>query len=366
MRILHFYPALFPIKMYGGTPRVVQWLMKEQVKMGHQVFLMALPGSRIDGVEVVEVPENADPEALDRLAPSGVDIIHAYAYTEKHDTKKPMLITYDRMGMIKKFHPNTVFCSKRHAEIHHGKYFIHYGVAAEEYDYSDEKEDYFMFLAMAGWQVKNLEGAIRAVKDAGVKLVVAGGYRPSLSGKITSVGMLGDKRKKELLSRARALLFPVIWDEPFGIVMIEAFACGTPVIGTPFGSLPEVIKKDAGFVCQSHQELASAIKNINSISNRACREQALGYFSIRRMAEDYQKIYEKILERGQLDQQPFLAGDAQPGLQLRLYEGYRPPGFLWRRFGTKLTTLYTNYRESRRVYESDEVSAKTKDLTNFG
>jgi len=345
---------------------MVQWLMKEQVKMGHQVYLMALPGSKIEGVEVVEVPENSGSEFIDRLVPSEVDIIHAHTYTEKHDTKKPMLITYDRMGLIKKFHPNTVFCSKRHAEIHHGKYFIHYGVAAEEYEFSEQKDDYFMFLAMAGWPVKNLEGAIRAVKDAGANLVIAGGYRPSLSGKIKSEGMLGDKRKKQLLSRARALLFPVIWDEPFGIVMIEAFASGTPVIGTPFGSLPEVINKDNGFVCKSHEQLVAAIKNIDTISNRACREQALGYFGIRRMAEDYQKIYEKILERGQLDQQPFLEGDIQPGLQLKLYDGYRPPGVLWRLLGNKLTTLYTNYRESRRVYEDDEVSSKTKDLTNFG
>lgn len=360
MKILHFYPARFPVTMYGGTPRITQWLAREQAKAGHQVYLMALEGSSLEGVEVIGFPENATSEELDRLVPGEVEIIHAYTYGHKHDFKKPFIITHDRMGMVRDFHPNTVFVSKRHAQIHGSNAFIHYGLPAEEYPFTEQKEDYLIFLALASWPVKNLEGAIRVARDAGIKLVIAGGYRLSLDRRIKSLGVLGDKNKKEWLRRAKALIFPVIWDEPFGIVMIEAFACGTPVVGTSFGSLPEVIAPDRGFVCQSHREMVEAVQKLGQISPQKCRAAAENYFHIRRMAEQYFAFYQEILATGYFDKsnQPRLKSDLSPALNLRYYDGYRPANRLWRKLGPYLNSGYARYRNLTREFTSDEIPSR--------
>lgn len=343
--------------MYGGTPRITQWLAREQLKMGHQVYLMALEGSSLPGVEVIGFPANAVSEELDRLVPGDVDIVHAYTYGHKHDFKKPFIITHDRMGMVRDFHPNTVFVSKRHAQIHGSSAYIHYGLPAEEYPFTEQKEDYLIFLALANWPVKNLEGAIRVAREAGTKLVIAGGYRFSLDSRIKSLGVLGDKNKKEWLRRAKGLIFPVIWDEPFGIAMIEAFACGTPVIGSCFGSLPEVIAPDRGFVCHSHREMVEAVQKLDQISPQKCRSSAENYFHIRRMAEQYLGLYQKILANGYFDKsnQPQLKGDSPPAMNLRFYEGYRPAHLFWRKLGPFINSGYARYRNLTRQFASDEI-----------
>jgi glycosyltransferase involved in cell wall biosynthesis len=109
-------------------------------------------------------------------------------------------------------------------------------------------------------------------------------------------GPLDDARKSELLGRAAALLVPVAWEEPFGIVFAEALACGTPVISSPRGALPEIVEPGReGFLCADVAELANAIRNIPRIRRADCRARAEAHFSSRAMFRRYEQLYERRL-----------------------------------------------------------------------
>lgn len=363
MKILYYYPARFPVTMYGGTPRVIQWLISEMASLGQEIYLMALSGSKLDRAEIIPITEDMSSEKILSRVPEKIDLIHIFSYKTLLDFKKPLIITFDRLEPIKNFHPNTVFIGKKQAELHHSRYYVHHGLPYKEYPYSEQKEDYLMFIAPVNSFGKNLDGAIRLAKDSGMKLIIAGGYRFTATRKIQSVGVISEYKKRELLSKAKALLFPILWDEPFGLVMIEAFACGTPVIGTPYGEIPEVVKPGTGFVCRSHSEMISAVKNINSIKPADCRRRVEDHFNSRRMAQEYLALYQKVVEHGYFD--PEHKPWQSPGVDLanvfHFYEGYKPPGFFWKKFGPKLNSLYTRWREFNRIYEPDELH--TKDLT---
>jgi glycosyltransferase involved in cell wall biosynthesis len=110
------------------------------------------------------------------------------------------------------------------------------------------------------------------------------------------VGEQNDEQKAELLRNARALLLPVEWDEPFGLVFIEALACGTPVLSRPMGSLPEIVEDGVhGFLRGSDEELAAACAQLDRIDRRACRERALSRFSVRAMADAYENAYRRVV-----------------------------------------------------------------------
>jgi glycosyltransferase involved in cell wall biosynthesis len=134
----------------------------------------------------------------------------------------------------------------------------------------------------------------------GFKLIIAGGWRLSFRRNIKFIGEVDDKEKAELLAGAKALIFPTNWEEPFGLVTIEALASGTPVITTNKGAMPEVITPDVGFRCNSFEEFQEAIKRIDEISPRKCRERVEKNFTAEIMAEKYIRAYEKIIQTGGL------------------------------------------------------------------
>jgi glycosyltransferase involved in cell wall biosynthesis len=114
---------------------------------------------------------------------------------------------------------------------------------------------------------------------------------------IEFVGEIGDAEKNAFLGNARALLFPINWPEPFGLVMIESLACGTPVIAYPCGSVPEVMRDGvSGFVVRTVEEAASAVEQVGGLSRRRCRDYFEARFSAARMARDYVAIYERMIE----------------------------------------------------------------------
>lgn len=365
MKILYYYPATFPVRMYGGSQRVIQWLIPEMIRRGHQIYLIALEGSRLEGAEIIPMTEKDSPEKIIARAPSDTDLVHLFSYKTLYDFKKPLMITFDRIGAGINFHPNTVFISKRHAQLHHSDCFIHHGLQAAEYPYSDKKEDYLMFMSTINSLGKNLDGAIRVAKDAGIRLVIAGGYRFSLSRGIESVGVIGHRRKTELLKNARGFIFPVLWDEPFGLVNIEALACGTPVIATPYGANPEIVDKDTGFICQSHREMVEAVHQLQRISPAVCRQKVENYFNSARMAEQYLELYQRLLETGRINAgpAPYLAPDADPLNTFYYYQGYRKPPAICLKLRPRINSLYTRWRERRRRLEQDEIPSR--DLTDF-
>jgi glycosyltransferase involved in cell wall biosynthesis len=119
------------------------------------------------------------------------------------------------------------------------------------------------------------------------------------SSRVEFIGEIGGKEKEEFLGNAYALLFPIDWPEPFGLVMIEALACGTPVIAWPHGSVQEIIEDGvAGFVVEEVEEAARAVERLAGFDRRQCREVFEERFTAARMAKDYVNIYEQLLETG--------------------------------------------------------------------
>ena len=184
---------------------------------------------------------------------------------------------------------------------------VHHGIDASEYTFSATKDDYVAFLGrMAPCKGPHL--AIQAALRAGIRLKLAGEIqplfndywerevRPLVDGRqIQYVGEADRAMKNALLSRARALLFPIQWDEPFGLVMIEAMACGTPVIAFDGGAVPEVVCNGVnGWICADVDEMADRAA-APAIAPRACRDFVEARFSVDAMTDRYLNIYERAL-----------------------------------------------------------------------
>ena len=117
-------------------------------------------------------------------------------------------------------------------------------------------------------------------------------------------GLVDEDEKLKLLSKARALIYPTNWDEPCAAAPLEALACGTPVISSINGCMPELVRNGTGLVCETYDQLLDAADKVKAIKPKNCRESVENFFSLSRMTEDYLKLIEKILTLGELDQEP--------------------------------------------------------------
>ncbi len=298
MKAVHVSHYKLPVRHYGGTQRVILWNALAQKRLGHEVVLLSLKGTRVDGIEVREISE--DLEGFEKAVPADADILHFYA-TPKAAPDRPYIVTIGGNGKPgERYLPNTVFVSGNHAARHGSSQFVYNGVDPEEFEYREAKDDYFLFLSKTSWKVKGLKTALDVAGRTGVRLIVAGGRGLSLNRKIKYVGMVGGREKAELLAGARALLFPIQWEEPFGLVAAEALISGTPVITSDRGSMPEVVTDEVGFRCSDVREMAEAVEKIGDVSPAACRARALARFSSEAMARSYLAKYAEILRRGVL------------------------------------------------------------------
>ena len=311
MHITLYKPGKIPIppKLYGGTERIIYWLGKALVKLGHQVTLIANPQSGIPGAELRAIlPEEKNQRAWLKLVPTSTDIVHLWD-TSQPNSEKPFIVTIEGNGRSgQQFHSNTVFVSQKHALNHSSRHFVHNGVDPADYLFSDKRGDYAVFLAKARWSVKNFRGAVRVARRAGIELRVLGSRNwpfdfqkllPSIRG-VRYYGMVGGEEKKNLLARARCLIFPVRWHEPFGIAAIEALVSGAFVVATPYGSLPEIVAPEVGVLSANANELAAAVKNSQRFNPVVCREHVLRHFNYLNMAKNYLKFYERVLTHGSL------------------------------------------------------------------
>lgn len=185
---------------------------------------------------------------------------------------------------------------------------IYHGIDTKIYAFNDTPEDYVLYLGRIT-QDKGVHHAIAAAKAAGVRLIIAGlsnhneGYwakqiEPHIDGvSVQFFGPANMEQKIKLMQNARALLFPTLAKETFGLVMIEAMSCGTPVIGFNEGAVKEVIQdKETGFVVKTEKQMVAAIKKIKKISRQATRARAENFFSLERMARGYERVYQRYIK----------------------------------------------------------------------
>ena len=181
---------------------------------------------------------------------------------------------------------------------------VHHGIPLSDYTFSPAKDDYVAFLGRIA-PCKGPHLAIEAAQRAGVRLKIAGDIqppfreywehqvRPHVDGdQIEYVGEADRRLKNALLSRARALVFPIQWEEPFGLVMIEAMACGTPVVAFPGGAVEEVVHDGInGRICRDVTEMAAELTSLD-FDAAVCRDFVAAHFSVDRMADRYLDVYE--------------------------------------------------------------------------
>ena len=185
---------------------------------------------------------------------------------------------------------------------------VHHGLPLDVFPFSPHPGRYLAFIGRITPE-KRLHLAIAVAREAGVPLKIAAKIdaadrayyehhiRPLMSDPLVEyIGEIDDAGKATFLGEALALLFPIDWPEPFGLAMIEALACGTPVIARPCGSVPEVMVEGVtGFVAEKLEDLVEGVKRIDTIDRFACRRHVEARFTVQRMAEDYEGIYRRLI-----------------------------------------------------------------------
>jgi glycosyltransferase involved in cell wall biosynthesis len=341
MRIAQIAPLAesVPPKLYGGTERVVAWLIDELVELGHDVTLFASGNSKTRAKLVPVWPyafrlsrQRTDPVAvqavlLETMAARAkeFDVIHCHidwlALPLLIRSGVPFLTTMhgrlDITGLpdVVRHFPEAPFVSISNNQRlplpgAHWLGTVYHGLPSQSLHPRFEPGSYLAFLGRLTKE-KGPEEAMRIARDAGIPLRIAAkvpkgerGYfkeqlEPKIDGReVQLTGEVNDKTKEEFLANAAGLLFPIDWPEPFGLVMIEAMACGTPVIAYRHGSVPEVIDEGVtGFVVDSEEEAVRAVRRLGEIDRRQVRACFERRFTARRMATEYVALYEDLVRR---------------------------------------------------------------------
>jgi len=333
-----------PPQKYGGTELIVYYLSQGLVERGHKVFLFAAGDSKTKAELISIFPKAIRKEKaaddlkirealkyigisriIKELKKIKIDIIHnhlgwrflpfAYLFNCKTLTTLhgPLNIPYHQL-VYKQFkeYPFVSISNSQRRPLPQLNFVatIYHGIDINQFEFNEKpKGDYFAFLGRMSPEKGPIE-AIKAAKRAGVKLKMAAKVdavdkeyfekkiKPLIDGKqIEFLGEIKATQKSEFLREAKALLAPLCWEEPFGLFMSEAMACGTPVIVFDRGSAREVVKdRETGFVVKNIEEMINAIRSIEKISRKKCREWVEEKFTCQRMVTDYEKIYYEILK----------------------------------------------------------------------
>ncbi|HET7249274.1 MAG TPA: glycosyltransferase, partial [Gemmatimonadales bacterium] len=239
MRIVQLHHSRLPVAGYGGAQRIVVWLAYGLAELGHDVTVVAAPGTALPGLRC----RSLDPSVLysadfdvRRAVPEPFDILHFHGPPRLSPAIPYVHTLHGNMGPGRTADARAICVSENHAQRHGTRSFVHNGVRLDEYRYEPSKGDFDLFMArlhgVKGWRT-----AAAIARRCKIKLVLAGGWRPSLSRYVRFVGEVSGDRKRDLLAEARCLWMPVAWDDPCPVNVLEALASGTPVIGTPRGSL---------------------------------------------------------------------------------------------------------------------------------
>jgi glycosyltransferase involved in cell wall biosynthesis len=327
-----------PPQSYGGVEYIVSLLTDELIRRGHDVTLFATANSKTNAKLVPIWPKGLfySPAINDPFSVFGLmykeffarqeefDIIHDHCdfyFTPVSDfVSRPVVstlhntITEEKYILFKK-NPKVNYVAISHDQKKLGPGInivktIYHGIPFKKYEFNNNPEGYLLWLSNITPD-KGLTEAIEIAKMAGENLIISGPifsqhadffeYRikPLIDGKqIQFVGEANFEKKVQLLKNAKAFLFPIFKrQEPFGLVVIEALACGTPVITANSGAMPELVQNGkTGFIINSNEEAVEAIKKIDSISRLECRRHVIKRFSVRRMVNNYERLYKNILD----------------------------------------------------------------------
>jgi len=352
MRIAQVAPLYesVPPRRYGGTERIVSYLTEELVRLGHDVTLFASADS-VTAAKLRPFAERAlrlDSGCVDPLAPhirmlsavyrstADFDVIHCHtdylglALAERADV--PTLITLHgrldiaELAPLYAEHPHTPLVSISDAQrkpMPRATWIatVYHGLPQTLFTFHPHPDDYLLFLGRISPE-KGVDRAIRVAQRAGVRLRIAAkvdrvdaeyfahDIKPMLDAPgIEFVGEVADRDKQKLLGGARALLFPINWPEPFGLVVIEALACGTPIIAHPRGSVSELLAHgETGLIAEGEDDMVEAVRHVGDIDRRRCRREFEQRFTDRIMAQGYAALYRQLVssrgERARLPSQP--------------------------------------------------------------
>jgi glycosyltransferase involved in cell wall biosynthesis len=341
MRIAQVAPLYesVPPKLYGGTERVVSYLTEELVRLGHDVTLFA-SGDSETTARLVPACDRAlwrDPNCRETL-PHHVrlldlvfrearkfDVIHFHCdylhfpLLRRHPT--PGVTTlhgrvnrHDLQPLFEEYWETPLVSisdnQRRPLPEANWQATVYHGLPRDLHTFRQRAGDYLLFVGRISPE-KRLDRAIEIARQTGRQLKVAakiydedrGYYQSSIEPLLREsrsfvefIGEVGGEEKDKLMGNAYALLFPIDWPEPFGLVMIESLACGTPVIAWNNGSVPEVIShRETGFVVDSIDEAVKAVPQIASLSRRACSRSFEQRFDASRMARNYVEVYSRLV-----------------------------------------------------------------------
>ena len=341
MRIAQVAPLFesVPPRAYGGTERVVSYLTEALVDMGHEVTLFA-SGDSVTRAKLVPVVDKAlrlhpgRPDwviwhtlMLDRVLQSAdrFDVIHFHVDTlqlpvVERCCETPSLTTAhgrldlaDLQPLFKRFsrHPMVSISDSQRRPLPAANWqaTVYHGLPPALYSFHPQPQDYFAFIGRISPEKRvdraiaiaiacNTPLRIAAKVDAADTEYFATRIEPMLDHPlVTFIGEIGDEAKNDFIGNARALLTPIDWPEPFGLVMIEAMACGTPVVAWRNGSVPELIEPGVnGFIVESMEEAIAAARNIDSIDRRTCRDVFERRFAAPVMARRYLEVYQELVQ----------------------------------------------------------------------
>jgi len=344
LRIAQVAPLWFsvpPLK-YGGTERIISGLTEELTKRGHHVTLFAPKMSKTKAKLVSLINDglisqgglwtndynwNLFNHSFAFEHSSSFDIIHCHwngmgAFFQ-HFLKTPVIHTMhnniSRSAQIKwkpfEYYRDTfkpVFISKSEQDLcpirFKKSWIVYNGINLNQFDFNPNPQNHFIWIARISPEKGPLE-AIEIAERAGIKLLLAGQIQPNhreyfdkeikprLNSQIQYVGELSQEQLSEFYGSAQGCLYPIDWEEPFGLIMAESMACGTPVIVFDRGSAREVVEDGkTGFIVKDINAAVEAIKKIKQIDRKECRKRVEENFTIKKMVDNYEKIYQDVVE----------------------------------------------------------------------
>lgn len=342
MRIAQVAPLYVatPPHGYGGTERIISGLTETLVKQGHEVTLFATGDSRTSARLVACTPKALGFEHLFESGASHTamlaqvyrranefDVIHAHvdyqALPFAANCKTPTIITLHGALDIDGYpEALSAFPEMRYVSISNNQRTplpnlnwaatVYHGIDVDAHPFGEQPGKYLLFVGRISPE-KGPERAIAIAKQCGIPLKIAAkvdpkdrkffnqAVKPLLDDPLIEfLGPVDERRKCQLMQNALALLLPIRWQEPFGMVYIESLACGTPVLTCPMGAAPEILSEgETGFMRVSDEELAEAALRVHTVSRTGCRDWAKRRFDISTMTRNYLDVYQAALGKRQ-------------------------------------------------------------------